>query len=119
MPDDYSHIPRLVAYPRLWDLSVARHPRDWRKQLRSLCALARVYRRDHRRDYAKLPLGEKQFLKALSSVDISDLIRTLETDFPDEADPLQRISPHDPYVNREDYPGLYPPQMNGKRYGHA
>jgi hypothetical protein len=111
-------VPPLVAYPELWKQSLDRHPADWRAQLRSLCALARMYRRDHRRDYTKLPLGEKRFLQALATVDVGDFIRALESDYPDE-NPMTRIDPSDPYVDKSQYPGLYPVQMNGKRYGHA
>ena len=114
MPD-YSHVPQLRVYPMLWDRSVSRHPHDWRAQLRSLCALARMYKRDHHRDYTKLPLGEKRFLQALATVDIT----TLQHEYPTEDNPLLRIDPHDPHVDKEQYAGLYPPQLNGKRYGHA
>jgi hypothetical protein len=117
MPD-YSHVPQLRIYPMLWERSLSRHPHDWRAQLRSLCPLARMYRRDHRRDYTKLPLGEKRFLQALATVEVGDLIRTLETDYPDE-NPMLRIDPSDPYVDKSQYRDLYPVQMNGKRYGHA
>jgi hypothetical protein len=119
MPD-HSSVPQLRVYPMLWERSVSRHPRDWQKQLRALCALARMYRRDHRADYRRLPLGEKRFLQALATVDVGDLIRTLQNDYPGEDNPLLRIDPADPGVpNKEDYPGLYPVQMNGKRFGHA
>jgi hypothetical protein len=117
MPDDYSFVPPLVAYPALWRQSLDRHPADWRAQLRSLCALARIYRRDQRAAYKALPRGEKLFLQALATVDVGDLIRTLESDYPAERNPLLRISPGDPFVNKDDFPGVY--QMNGKRYFHA
>jgi hypothetical protein len=116
MPD-YSSVPPLVAYPELWKQSLDRHPADWRAQLRSLCALARVYRRVERAAYKALPPGEKMFLQALATVGVTDLIRTLESDYRGEVNPLLRISPDDPYVRKEDFPGIYP--MNGKRYFHA
>jgi hypothetical protein len=116
MPD-YSSVPQLRVYPMLWQRSLSRHPADWRAQLRSLCALARVYRRDQRAAYRQLPKGEKLFLQALATVDVGDLIRTLESDYPAERNPLLRISPDDPYVCKDDFPGVY--HMNGKRYFHA
>jgi hypothetical protein len=116
MPD-YSVPPPLVAYPALWQQSLNRHPADWRAQLRSLCALARLYRRDQRAAYKALPPGEKLFLQALATVEVGDLIRSLESDYPQERNPLLRIDPSDPYVRKEDFPGIYP--MNGKRYFHA
>jgi hypothetical protein len=41
--------------------------------------LARIYRRDQRAAYKALPQGEKLFLQALATVDVGDLIRTLES----------------------------------------
>jgi hypothetical protein len=45
------------------------------------------------------------------------MIATLNRYFPDEPNPLLRIDPSDPFVDKSQYPGLYP-AMNGRRY-HA
>jgi hypothetical protein len=83
-----------------------------------LCALARVYRSRQRAAYKALPRGEKLFLQALATVDVGDLIRTLESEYAAERNPLLRLDPSDPFVRKEDFPGIYP-VMNGKRYFHA
>jgi hypothetical protein len=119
MPD-YSSVPRLVVYPFLWDQSRQRFPFDyqWPDQLRLLCRLAREYRRAHGREVNALPQGERMFLQCLDEVDVEDLITTLRNDYPGEANPMVRIDPADPGVDRSQYPGLYP-EMNGRKYPHG
>jgi hypothetical protein len=109
--------PPLVVYPHLWQQSRERHPTSWQDQFRCLCQLARAYRREHRATVMTCSEGEQMMLQALDQVDVEDMIITLEIDFPDESNPLLRIDPSDPFVDKSQYPDLYP-AMNGKRY-HA
>jgi hypothetical protein len=83
-----------------------------------LCQLARDYRRAHRREVKALPPGEQIFLQCLDEVDVEDLITTLCHDYPGEANPMARIDPADPGVDKAQYPGLYP-EMNGRKYPHS
>ena len=115
MPE--SSAPPLVVYPELWRQSLLQHPHDWRAQFRCLCQLARTWRENNRAASRCLPDGERMMLQALDQVDVEDMITTLESDFPDESNPLLRIDPSDPFVDKSQYPDLYP-AMNGKRY-HA
>jgi hypothetical protein len=115
MPE--SSAPPLVVYPELWRQSLLQHPDDWRAQFRCLCQLARAYRREHRATVMTCSEGERMMLQALDQVDVEDFIITIESYFPDEPNPLLRIDPSDPFVDKSQYPGLYP-AMNGKRY-HA
>jgi hypothetical protein len=55
----------------------------------------------------------------LDEVDVVDLITALRQDYPGEVNPMLRIDPADPGVDKSQWPDLYPVQMNGKRYGHA
>jgi hypothetical protein len=107
MPD----VPALQIYPRLWQQSFEQHPASWPDQFRALCQLARAYRREHRAACRRLPEGERLFLQALDQCDPEDMIATLQHDFPDEANPLLRIDPADPYVDHSQYPEIY--AMNG------
>jgi hypothetical protein len=108
-----AEVPPLVVYPELWRQSRALHPHDWQwpDQLRCLCRLARDYRRKHRAAFIKLPEGERLFLQALDQVDVEDFIATLKSDFPHEANPMLRIDPSDPFVEK--------PYMNGHRVFNA
>jgi hypothetical protein len=113
--------PALQIYPSLWEQSRARYPDDaqWPDQFRTLCALARDYRHNNRTAYRRLPEGERLFIQSLATVDIDDFIATLQTKYPRDPNPMLRIDPSDPYVDKSQYRDLYPVQMNGKRYGHA
>jgi hypothetical protein len=113
MPD--APVPPLVVYPHLWQQSRERHPTCWQDQFRCLCELARAFRIEHRATVVTLSDGERMMLQALDQVDVEDMIITLESDFPDEPNPLLRIDPSDPFVDKSQYPGMYP-TMNGKRY---
>ena len=105
MPD----APPLHVYPRLWQQSREQFPSDaqWPDQLRCLCRLARDYRRAHARVVNALPEGERLFLQALDQVDVEDMIATLRSDFPHERNPMLRIDPSDPFVEK--------PTMNGHK----
>jgi hypothetical protein len=113
--------PPLVVYPQLWTESRLKFPHDWQwpEQFRLLCALARDYRKNNRAAYRRLPEGERLFLQALDQVDVEDFIATLRSNYPRDLNPMLRIDPSDPYVDKSQYHDLYPVQMNGKRYGHA
>jgi hypothetical protein len=115
MPD--APVPPLLVYPELWQQSRERYPHDWQwpDQLRHLCALARAFRRQHRAEVGACGEGERLFLQSLAQIDVEDFIVTLRSDFPNESNPMLRIDPSDPYVDRSQYPSLYP-TMNGKRY---
>jgi hypothetical protein len=116
MPD----VPPLHVYPRLWTESRNLYPHDyqWPDQLRLLCKLAGAYRKAHPKVVNALPAGERMFLQCLDEVDVGDLITTLRHDYPGEANPMLRIDPADPGVDRAQYPGLYP-EMNGRKYPHG
>ena len=118
MPEYSAPPPELVIYPSLWQRSRERFPHDWQwpDQLRYLCELAADYRANNRPAYRALPDGERLFLQALATVDVPDLICSLKNDYAAEANPMLRISPDDPYVDRSQYPNIY--RVNGKRY-HA
>jgi hypothetical protein len=117
MPD----VPPLHVYPRLWTESRNRFPRDeqWPDQFKLLCALARAWRQNNRAAYRRLPKGEQLFIRSLATIDVDDFIAELRSRFPNEASPLARIDPADPFVDKSQYRDLYPVQMNGKPYGHA
>jgi hypothetical protein len=118
---DAPSVPPLQIYPSLWAASRRQFPRDeqWEDQFRCLCALARRYRRKNRAEYCRLPEGERLFLQSLDQVDVEDFIATLRSKYPRDPNPMLRIDPSDPYVDKSQYRDLYPVQMNGKRYGHA
>ena len=99
----------------MWQQSLKQHPTSWKDQFRALCRLAAAYRREHRADYVKLPRGEKLFLQVLDQCDPQEIIDATVDDFPDEPNPLLRLDPSDPFVDKSQYPGMYP-TMNGKRY---
>jgi hypothetical protein len=105
MPD----VPELRIYPRLWTESRNRYPHDWQwpDQLRLLCKLARDFRRNHRAEVKACGPGERLFLQSLDQVDVEDMIATLRSDYPGEANPMLRIDPSDPYVEK--------PYMNGHK----
>jgi hypothetical protein len=112
--------PALRVYPSLWALSVKKFPRDeqWPDQFKHLCKLVKRFRREHRAEVLACGEGERLFLQALDQCDREDMIRTLRNEYPHE-NPMRRIDPSDPSVDKTQYPGIYPVQMNGKRYGHA
>jgi hypothetical protein len=99
-------VPKLRVYPRLWRMSRARfpHPPQWPDHLELLCSLARDFCRRHRRLLARLPPGEKMFLRSLADVDVGDFISMLRSDFPAEINPLSRIDPADPLIDRHQDP---------------
>jgi len=109
--------PPLRVFPHLWRQSRERFPNDWQwpDQLRCLCALARDYRRQHRAAVRACGEGERMFLRALDEIDPAEFIEMLRTDFPHEANPMLRIDPSDPFVDKSPYPDLYP-VMNGHKY---
>jgi hypothetical protein len=116
MPD----APALRVYPQLWQQSFEQHPTSWQDQFRCLCQLASNYRRDHRADYRRLPQGERMFLQALSECDVEDLVHTIATDWSrGKISPLSALDPNDPGVDKTQWPGIYPAQLNGRRYGHC
>ena len=92
--------PPLRVYPELWRQSREQCPDNWQDQFRCLCALARDYRREHRAVVKTLPEGERLFLQALDQYDVEDIIATIAADFPDEPNPLLRLDPSDPFVER-------------------
>ena len=98
--------PPLRVYPELWRQSRAQHPHDWRNQFRCLCRLARDYRRDHRAMVLACGHGERLFLQALDQCDPQEIIDAMVADFPSEPNPLLRIDPSDPFVDKSQYPDL-------------
>jgi hypothetical protein len=95
----------------MWAESRARFPHDWQwpDQLRCLCALTRDYRRRHGRICNALPPGERLFLESLDEIDVDEFIAMLRSDYPDEANPMLRIDPSDPLVEK-------PVTMNGRHF---
>ena len=98
MPD----VPPLHVYPRLWSESRLKYPRDeqWPDQLRCLCRLARDYRKANPRVVKALPDGERLFLQGLAEIDTAEFIAMLRNDFPRERNPMLRIDPSDPFVEK-------------------
>jgi hypothetical protein len=113
--------PPLRVYPSLWVASRERFPDDaqWPDQFRLLCQLADGYRKRNRAAYRRLPEGERLFIQSLATVNVDDFIATLSSKYPHDCNPMLRVDPSDPFVDRSQYRDLYPVQLNGKRYGHA
>jgi hypothetical protein len=104
-----AEVPPLVVYPKLWRQSRDQYPHDWQwpDQLRALCQLARDWRQNNRAVYRRLPDGERLFLRSLAEIDTAEFITMLRNDFPHEANPMLRIDPSDPFVEK--------PYMNGHK----
>jgi hypothetical protein len=114
MPD--APVPPLRVFPELWRQSREQYPLDqeWPDQLRLLCKLAHDFRRQHCAVVKTCGRGEQLFLKSLDLIDVEDFILSLRAEYPDEPNPMLRIDPNDPGVDRSQYPDIYP-TMNGHK----